>query len=123
MNTYTLHLDKERSLKYSNRSFRELEKRSGIAVLSKLQELSEGKLLTLDYITQFIWAGLLHESVPFETVIDIVPVNKYTDLVTFIAKVVSEEYGLGDATEKKTKKSKSVTTGNGTPSKELHIAT
>lgn len=86
-------------LKYTNRSFRELEKRSGISTLEKISELAEGKTLSLQYITDFIWAGLLYEKIPYETVIDIIPINKYLDLTKLIVEIVTKEFGLD---EKKT---------------------
>ena len=101
MNTYTFIFDKERTLQYSNRSFRELEKRSGIAVLTKVQELSAGKTFSLQYITDFIWAGLLYEKIPYETVIDIIPVNKYLDLTKLIVDIITKEFGLDVFDEKK----------------------
>ena len=94
MNTYIFIFDKERTLQYTNRSFRELEKRSGFAVLTKVQELSTGKAFSLQYITDFIWAGLLYEKIPYETVIDIIPLNKYLELTKFIVDIVTEEFGL-----------------------------
>lgn len=109
MNTYNLLLDKERSLKYSNRSFRELEKRSGIAVLTKLQEMATGNLFSLEYITQFIYCGLLHEKISFEQVVDIIPIKRYTELCTFMAKVVTEEYGLDGKDEEVTEEEKKST--------------
>ena len=101
MNTYTFIFDKERTLQYTNRSFRELEKRSGVSVLTKVQELSTGKTLSLEYITDFIWAGLLYEKVPYETVIDIIPTNKYLDLTKLIVDIVTKEFGLDTFDEKK----------------------
>jgi len=101
VNTYTFIFDKERTLQYTNRSFRELEKRSGFAVLTKVQELSTGKAFSLQYITDFIWAGLLYEKVPYETVIDIIPMNKYLDLTKLIVDIVTKEFGLDTLSEKK----------------------
>ena len=125
MNTYTLILDKERSLKYTNRSFRELEKRSGIPVLTKIGELSKGEIFSFEYITQFIWAGLIHESVPYETVIDIIPLKRYVELITFITNVVSQEYGLNTKEEKKSQLAEEVsqTIGTGIEQNSLPIQT
>lgn len=94
MNIYTIVLDKERSLKYSNRAFNELEKRSGVGVIAQISELSEGKTLSLKYIADFIWAGLLYEKVPYETIIDIIPTNRYLELTKLIIEIVTAEFGL-----------------------------
>ena len=111
MNTYTLLLDKERSLQYSNRSFRELEKRSGIAVLTKLQDVAKGDFPSVEYITQFIYCGLLHEKISYEQVIDIIPMKRFTDILTFMVKVVTAEYGLeGESTEEEKKSTEEVLT-------------
>lgn len=110
MNEYTIVLDKERVLKYSNRSFKELEKKTGVPILAMLHEIfaSENqqeqmmrKFFSSEFITDFIWAGLLHEKVPYETAIDIIPVKKYPAITELAIKIIMTEFGFEEAAEQK----------------------
>lgn len=117
MTPYTITLDKERTLKFSNRSFLELEKHLGkpiLAILMEALKLEEGQtevntsklteaLGSLKFLTSFVWAGLLHEKISYENCIDIVPMrfDKQMELMTLAMNVITTEFGLTVPEEKK----------------------
>lgn len=116
MNDYKIILDKERTIKYSNRSFIELEKRTGQSIVSifteatseATPELQQRKLVgifsTSKFINDFIYCGLLHEKINYEDIIDMVSVNKYIEIMTLAFKILPEEYGFTSTAKKETKK-------------------
>lgn len=110
MTDYPLFLDKERVLRYSNRSFRELEKRTGKPILKMMADLQSSdakeqqeKMLNTffssQFITDFIWAGLRHENMSYEEVDELIPVRKLPELVQFAIKVITTEFGLESSAE------------------------
>jgi len=107
MNEHKINLDKERVLKFSNRSFMELERRLGKPIVSiftetALQKTTEEKTKVLislfsssQFITDFIYCGLMHEKEPlsYDQVIDIIPVKQYMEIMTLAMTVITDEFG------------------------------
>lgn len=116
MNEYRIVLDKERVLKFSNRSFMELEKRIGKSVVSIFVEAAQitdeaarqralmDAFSKAEFITAFIYCGLLHEKVSYDNVVDLIPVNKYMEVMILALRVLPEEYGLSAKGETEDKK-------------------
>lgn len=113
MNEYKIILDKERKLKYSNRSFMELEKRIGRSIVSIFTEAAGktqaeqqktllGTFSSGQFITDFVYCGLLHEGeLTYDQVIDLIPANKYMELMALALEVLPAEFGLTAKTDKK----------------------
>lgn len=107
MNDYKIILDKERTLRYSNRSFMELEKRMEKSVLSLFtdmgtatngdtpQKMLMAQFSSAKFISDFIYCGLLHDpEMDSEKVIDIIPVSKYTEIMLTAINILTTEFGL-----------------------------
>jgi hypothetical protein len=114
MNEYSIILDKERKLKYSNRSFMELEKRTGKSIVSIFTEAAQAKtgqeqqkklmetFSTSQFLTDFVYCGLLHEGqLTYDQVIDLIPVKDYMAIMTLALEVLPAEFGLTGKTDKK----------------------
>ena len=114
MNEYKIILDKERVLKYSHRAFSEFEKRIGKSVVSIFTEgsnekddhVKQNKLLaqfsSANFITDFIYCGLLHEKITYDAVMDMISPKHYMEIMTLAMHVLPEEFGLtGKAEDKK----------------------
>lgn len=114
MNEYSIILDKERKLKYSNRSFMELEKRTGKSIVSIFTEAAQAKdakeqqkklmetFSTSQFLTDFVYCGLLHEGqLTYDQVIDFIPVKNYMAIMTLALEVLPAEFGLAGKTDKK----------------------
>jgi len=104
---YTITLDKERELVYTNRSFRELEKLSGKPILGLLfevfntpendrQEKMITNFLSSEFLTNFIYVGQLHneKKLSLNEVVEIIPVSKYNEIFAFCMKVILTEFGF-----------------------------
>ena len=95
-------------MKYTNRSFREFEKRLGKSPLQIFYDnFSEdgktpdkigilSKLSSFELISTFVYCGLLHEKTSYEQVVDIIPLKKTTELAMLIIEIITAEYGLAD---------------------------
>jgi len=112
MNQHTINLDKERILIFSNRAFRELEKRTGKSIFGMFADSSQGteeqrfqKLTSLffsiDFITGFIWAGLLHEKITYEAVEEMILPTMYKEIMPQCLNIALVEMGFMDKSEKK----------------------
>ena len=106
MNEYKIILDKERKLKYSNRSFMELEKRLGKSIVSIFTEAvglspqeQQKKLVSTfsngQFISDFVYCGLLHEGeLTYDQVIDLLSPSRYMELMALALEVLPLEFGL-----------------------------
>lgn len=107
MKEYKITLDKERTLKFSMRSFKELEERTGKPVASifmdavnlSAEEQQKALIKTFmssRFIADFIYCGLLHEqpSVSYDQVLDMIPPSKQMDIMMLALTALPEELGL-----------------------------
>lgn len=107
MNDYKIILDKERTLKYSNRSFIELEKLTGRPIVSVFTEASQEATAALQqkkimevfssvqFLTSFVYCGLLHEKeLTYDEIVDFIPSGKYMEIMTLALEVLPAEFGM-----------------------------
>lgn len=112
MTEHRIVLDRERVLKFSNRSFFEIEKKIGKPVLLAVSDTE--KASSLSFLATFLWAGMLHEKVSYDEVVEMIPLNRYTQLIEFMMGVIMEEFGLSQANGNGEKKSMTeATSGTG----------
>lgn len=105
MNEYQITLDKERTLKLSNRAFREIEKKTGKSIFGMFADASLGSeeerfkkvadlFFSVDFITAFVWAGLLHEKLTYEQVEEMILPSMYKDLMPQCLNIAMIEMGF-----------------------------
>jgi len=79
-----------------------LEKRLGRSVMGIMAELLQAKdrekqamnvFFSSEFLTGFVWAGLLHEKVNYDDVVDMIPVHKYTEITQMAMEVITQEFG------------------------------
>ena len=96
-------LDKVRKLKFNARALYEAEKRLGCPVFVVLQD--SDRLMSIEVLATFLWAGMLHNGeLTFDETIDIIPDNKYVEILGIVMAEVTAAVGTGEEKKNQTGK-------------------
>lgn len=95
-------LDKEREVVFTTRSLLDAERKLGYPVLHAVADPS--KMASIEVITTLLWAGM-RDDVDYEDVVDMVPIDRYNEVIEVIVEAIEEALPESDGKKKKQNRS------------------